>query len=184
MLAAQGRAGQAVQPSQAALLAPHQDRRSKGMHNLLKEHTLTALSPKMSNFFISSATTMSWGGKERSRMSAEHPASSGRGWGSIPYCDTFGLAVHLQRAPALREGAVQEGDGRGAPLPLLEGQTTCLSDHKAPKNKSQHPSTEQRWSLHHRMNGLCQTLLPSLRLKSMKEMDFPVLGLGCSLNLI
>lgn len=32
----------------------------QSMHNLLKEHTLTALSPKMSNFFISSATTMSW----------------------------------------------------------------------------------------------------------------------------
>lgn len=94
------------------------------MHNLLKEHTLTALSPKMSNFFISSATTMSWQERNGEAGVSREQLCSGRGGEerSIPYSDSLSLAVHLQRALPLREGAVVEGDGRGTPLPLLQGQ--------------------------------------------------------------
>lgn len=47
------------------------------MHKSGEQHTLTALSPKMSSFFISSVTRMSW--RQRDKGHAADERQAGRG---------------------------------------------------------------------------------------------------------
>lgn len=113
-----------------------------GMHKSGEQHTLTALSPKMSSFFISSVTRMSWRratGDMREVSASTHGwawAHSGRGGA---YRHTFRLAVGLEWALAVHEVGVVEVDGGRLPLPLLDrergwarggsGSATCPSLH-------------------------------------------------------
>lgn len=87
-----------------------------GMHKSGEQHTLTALSPKMSSFFISSVTRMSWRQRDKGHVAGKRqpgrggPGQSGHSWGR-GYRHAFCLAVRLEGALAVHEGGVVEVDG-------------------------------------------------------------------------
>lgn len=86
------------------------------MHKSGEQHTLTALSPKMSSFFISSVTWMSWRQRHEGHAGGERSQGGGRGHsrdtvGGNGYRHAFRLTVRLQGALAVHEGDVVEVDG-------------------------------------------------------------------------
>lgn len=87
------------------------------MHKSGEQHTLTALSPKMSSFFISSVTWMSWRQRHEGHVGGERqPGGAGVGTvgaqlGRGGYRHAFRLTVRLQGALAIHEGDVVEVDG-------------------------------------------------------------------------
>lgn len=86
------------------------------MHKSGEQHTLTALSPKMSSFFISSVTWMSWRQRHEGHAGGERqPGGAGVGsWDTVGgggYRHAFRLTVRLQGALAVHEGDVVEVDG-------------------------------------------------------------------------